>query len=105
MKSADMSHAARASASLRDLTGVCFQPRDQSLEVLCGHFLSGGNHQWEARNQSDRLEILHDVILEIVQSGIGDVCVPQTQADCVAVRSSARHATDGDASVCSANVF
>ena len=42
-------------------------------------------HQRGVRKQRDRLEILHDVVLERIDGAVGDVCVPYSQDQGVAI--------------------
>src|SRR5690349_11131111 len=105
MNTSKVSHTARASAPLRNLVWVCPEPRDKLLQVLRGRVLSRDDHQRETCEQCDRPEVVHHVILEIVQSLIGNVCVPETQADRVAIRSRTGDEADSNAAVRSAHVL
>src|SRR5262245_62229167 len=105
MNTSEVSHAARASAPLRSLLRVCFEPCDEFLQILRGHVLPRNDHQRETCEEGDRLEITHDVVLEIVQSAIGNMRVPEAQTDRVAIRSRTGDAADSNAAVRSAHVF
>ena len=105
MDTADVSHAACTGAALGSLAWVCFQPRDEFLQILRRHVLPRNNHQRETGEQRDRLEIIQHVVLKIVQRTIGNMRVPEAQAERVAVRSGPRDPADRNAAVRSGHVF
>src|SRR5262249_60776858 len=52
----------RSRDRLRRLVRVCFQPGDETLEVVRRHGFLCEDQERIARKQRDRLEVLHDVV-------------------------------------------
>ena len=82
--------------SLRDLGMVRRQPGDQLLQVLRRHVILRDDQIRTACKQRDRLEILHDIVLERVDGAIGDELISGREAKRVAIGRGARDATDTD---------
>src|SRR5215471_6234715 len=87
-----MAWAASADGPHRCLVGVRLEPGDQFLQVIRRYRLL-------CHEQRDRLEILHDVVLKGIGSGVPDVSVPNAEDQSIPVGRGAGDSTGTDAAV------
>src|SRR5262249_50069931 len=72
----EMAWAAGADGPHRCLVGVRLEPGDQFLQVISRYRLLCHEQQRSIREQRDRTEIVHDVVLKGIGNGVPDVSVP-----------------------------
>ena len=92
-----MARGARAGGAHGGLVGIGLEPVDQLLEVGRGEIGLAEQDERRIGEQHDRLEIVHDVVLQRIGNAVGDVRVPDADLDGVAVRGGPRHAAGADA--------
>ena len=92
----DVAGRADTGIALRRLVGVGLEPRDQLAEVLRRHGSAGDDQERLSRDQRDRLEVLHQIVLERVDGAVRHVGAPLADAERVAVGRRARDTADSD---------
>src|SRR5262245_7092052 len=94
-----MAWSAGAYGPHRCLVGVRLEPGDQFLEVIRRYRLLCHEQQRSIREQRDRREIVHDVVLKGIGNGVPDVSVPDAEDQSIPVGRGAGDSTGTDAAV------
>ncbi len=95
-QSADMARRADAGIALAHLVGVGLQVGDEFLQVGRGRRLLGHDQERLRGDQRDRLEVLHQIELQIIDRAARDVGAPLADRKRVAVGRRTRDAADAD---------
>jgi hypothetical protein len=101
----EMRRAAHAGRSHHGLAGIGFQPRDQFLDVLCGHRLGGNDQLRAVRDQRHGFEIGQQVVGQRIDRAVDDVRAPMPDAQRIAVARRASDPADGDVAARAGNVL
>src|SRR6266853_2792742 len=82
----DLRGRACARGTCRSLGFVRLQPSDEFLEICRRYVLLGYDQLRIGRKQCDRCEILQQVVAQIVDRAVDDMCAPMADTDCITVR-------------------
>jgi hypothetical protein len=99
----DAKAAQRLLGAMRDR--VRLQPSNQFLQILRGHGILGDDQIRIACEQSNRLEILQNVVLERVGCSVYDMRAEVTYNDGVAIGHRTSDAADPEGACCTSYVF
>src|SRR5258706_13734334 len=92
----DLRGRACARGTCRSLGFVRLQPSDEFLEICRRHVLLGHDQLRIGRKQCDRREILQQVVAQIVDRAVDDMCAPMADTDCITVRRRVCDAANTD---------